>query len=136
MIVAPKASVRIEFDQTRRLFSVLPEPDAHRSDVVEAVTRAVTSRPEIAAWDCLADFRNPLGGPYIFDLTPLIPLFDQEASRPALTVFLTHQARTSSWIGLLNHQFRSRRFCVASSTREAIKLFDSGSRNDRPSAAL
>jgi hypothetical protein len=134
--VERRPSVRIEFDPTKRLFSVLPEPDAFRSDVMEAVTKAVRTRPEIAAWDCLADLRNPLSGAYIFDLTPLIPVFDQEDSLPALTVFVTHQARTSSWIGLLNHQFRSRRFCVASSVPQAIKLFDSGPRNDRPWAAL
>lgn len=130
-------SVQIEFDEAKRQFSVLPGRDAPRSDVVDAVIRAVTSRPEIATWDCLADFRSPLSGSYIFDLRPLIPLFDQEASRPALTVFLTHQPRTTSWIGLLNHQFKSRRFCVASTTREALESFDkSVLRNARPSAAL
>lgn len=130
-------SVRIDFDEAKRLFSVLPEPDAARSDIVEALTKAVAGRPEIATWDCLADLRSPLSGPYIFDLAPLVALFDQEDSRPALTVLLTHQARTSSWIGLLNHQFRSRRFCVASSTREGLELFDKGvMRNDRPSAAF
>lgn len=116
--------VTFELDEENRRFVITAASGADRAEILGTVAEAVRCHPAIASWDCIADLRHPLAGDRAFDLSSLAPLFDREEERPALTVLLTDQSRMMDWVRLLNHQFKSRRFCVAASPREALHLIE------------
>jgi len=126
----PPLSLDLEPELKR--FVVTPHVEAPRSDVLRALLEAAAERPSIRSWDCVADLRNPMSGEFEFDLRDLVPIFDIEGDRPPVTVIVSTASRTRPWAMVLNHQFRSRRFHVAGTLREAVEHLDhGGGRYDR-----
>lgn len=123
-------TLRLDADLER--FTVTPRTGASRRDILEALISAAETTPVLGGWDCVADLRNPMTGAFEFDLRALVPLFDIETERPPVTVLVSTAERTAHWARILNHQFRARRFHVASTPAGAVQhLAADRSRYDR-----